>query len=488
MNRNAKKALALLLSVSILSGCSNESNQVVSASNDSGALLDIATPDPTEVASSNTTSVPEESVSPESQPDDFREILAVMPDKDANDSDTFMAYKQVSEEQSLFDFDVKMFRMFMTSGNKNKNKVYSPINIFMALSMLSDACDGKTRDEICSVLGMTDTKDIRSKANAIWNLNYYKENATKIANSVWLSNKSLTTGKPYDFNNNLLDIYANSYHASGFMGTMGSSKMDEALQSWTNENTGHLLEKEVSELNTDASTIMELISTIYFKSAWQDGFSFDKKNTKKEKFNGKTKKSDVDMMHKILDGDSLIEYEQFTKYEYPLNNGKMQFFLPNKGVSFDDIFMSEDFIASLYGEPEHVVLKSKTKRGIIDFKVPKFDVKLKSKLEDKDMLRSLGINAVFKSGVADLSKLFLPGSKSSELESPYVDHIEHTATVKIDEKGAEAAAYTDIGMKCETAVASEKLKTYKFYLNKPFLYAITGEDGTILFVGSIYDL
>jgi serine protease inhibitor len=69
--------------------------------------------------------------------------------------------------------------------------------------------------------------------------------------------------------------------------------------------------------------------------------------------------------------------------------------------------------------------------------------------------------------------------------TPYVGQIRQDAKVKIDEEGVTAAAFTEIEVADGAAPVENVLE---FTLDSPFIYAITGKDGSILFVGTVYDL
>ena len=61
----------------------------------------------------------------------------------------------------------------MLTAKDQKNKVISPVNIYLALSMLSEITDGGTRDEILNVLGADSIESLRYRANRIF-LSVYK--------------------------------------------------------------------------------------------------------------------------------------------------------------------------------------------------------------------------------------------------------------------------------------------------------------------------
>ena len=103
--------------------------------------------------------------------------------------------------------------------------------------------------------------------------------------------------------------------------------------------------------------------------------------------------------------------------------------------------------------------------------MPKFDVS--SSLDLRKNLRQLGVTDVFDDAKADFSPTF---------NSPaYVSMIQHSARVTVDEEGCTAAAFTVIG--ADTSAAPED--TVDFVLDRPFIFVITADDSTPLFVGIV---
>ena len=65
-----------------------------------------------------------------------------------------------------------------------------------------------------------------------------------------------------------------------------------------------------------------------------------------------------------------------------------------------------------------------------------------------------------------------------------VMRVDHAAVVEIDEKGVSAAAYTDLGI----LGAGMPQKTLEFVLDRPFVFVVTGWDGSVLFTGVVRNI
>ena len=363
-----------------------------------------------------------------------------------------------------------MRQLFEVSAENNM--VYSPANLYLALCMLAETTDGESRAQVLNLLGLSSVEQARGAANALWR-NLYRDSATGrtlLANSIWLNEQ-------FDYHEDTVDTLANDYYASTFRAPMGDKATDEAIHAWINENTNHLLENAANSLKTDTNTLLMLISTLYFKGTWAD--QFEPFNTSADTFttaSGTEQK--IDFMHRTKNGN-YYRGEGFTVASLPFRDGTaMWFLLPDEGVSLDQItwnlpMMAVDTSEGCYELPA-LELAAQQGYGEIHWSVPKFDVD--SDLDLIPTLQALGVTDVFTDGVADFSPL-------TDLDA-VVSAVKHTARVKVDEEGCEAAAFTAI-MAETSAAMPEQLPVVEMNLNRPFGFLITGVDGLPLFTGVV---
>lgn len=401
-------------------------------------------------------------------------VKAAMPKEDASNEANLKAWVEKGKALSTQEFEKKTIAEYLVG---DENAVYSPINAYIALAMLVEACDDETKDELLALLGTQDTAALRQKAQAMFNANYLdQENATKIANSVWLNDQ-------VKFRRELLETYANEYYASTFFGKMGTEEMDQLLRDWINENTGNLLKDEAESIETTPDTLIEFLSTIYFQAQWAERNKFIEALTQQRGFSGKNGMEDVSMMRTSFEGE-VYETSEFAECELELSQGKMCFFKPKAGVTIDDILKGDQLCNALHRRDQGVTPAGRSQfYDIVNFMVPKFEIH--GTIDMIEGLQKLGVNRVFSPDTAQMQSQF---DKAETVEHlPYVSKIQHNATVKIDEKGVVAAAYTEISG-TEGAAPVEELTMYDFILNEPFIYAILGEDGTVLFVGTVHSI
>lgn len=382
---------------------------------------------------------------------------------------TAMDNWQKSDETRLQQrVDVENYASFLTTSTKNffsgnkDNLIYSPINVYLALSMLAETTDNNTRNQILDLLGTDSVETLRTNANKLWLSNYIDDGVTTsvLANSVWLD-------KDIEYNKSTLDVLAENYFASSFKGEMGSDGYNKALQNWLDNQTGGLLKNEASKMEFSDQTVLGLASTVYFKARWDT--EFNEVNTKPDTFNGRNGAQTVDFMNHTISSDFYTD-NNYSAYAMQFSNysSKMWLILPNEGITPETLIENGDIDPILTGgKPKNVHEYIK-----VNISMPKFDVS--SSLDLKGNLKKLGVTDVFELGKADFSPAFNG--------SAYVSQIQHSARVTVDEEGCTAAAFTVIAV---DGTAEPKNDEVNFILDRPFIFVITADDSTPLFVGTV---
>lgn len=397
-----------------------------------------------------------------------------------NDSNSFDAWHSDWYERrnayydlapDISDFVKNSVRTF-TKGSDNS--VYSPINVYMALSLLAESTDGESRDQILSALGCDSIDSLRKEARVIWDACYYNDGAsnTLLGNSLWLN-------EGIEYKKDTLDILCNNYYASSFQGKMGSDGMNVALRQWLNEQTGDLLKDQINSLSFDPATVLGLASTVYFNGQWSDKFMPER--TSPDSFYTDDGEITCDFMHESSTGDYFTA-DSFTAVSKPFNDvGNMLFILPDKDSSVAEVIASDelyDFIAcnargnsyAAYTENDTPYWQD-SKYAIINLSLPKFDVS--SQINLTGGLKELGITDVFDSNASDFSPI-------TDEKGITLGEATHGARVKIDEEGCEAAAYTLF--LCGTGAVRDEID---FVLDRPFIFVINSAVGVPLFVGTV---
>ena len=347
--------------------------------------------------------------------------------------------------------------------DSGKNAVYSPINVYLALAMLAETTDGNSRQQLLDLLGEKSISSLRKRVQNLFIANYQDDGecTSLLANSLWM-NEALK------YNQKTLETLAKKHYAYSFAGKPGSKEMNKALQGWINEQTHDLLKDQAASLELDPSTVLALVSTIYYKAVWAEQFS--KEATDQKTFHVPTGDKKVDMMH-LVESFPYYTGKNFEAVALPLrNSGSMWFFLPKKGVT----------PAKLASDAEVLSLLTDTE-NYKDFSYPQVTLSLPKMdaVSDTDLikdLKKLGVTDIFGSG-GNFSPLM------EDAANIFVSQIEHAARVKTDEDGVEAAAFTAIVLS-KAALPTQRVT---FTVDRPYYFAITGYTGDLLFTGVVND-
>ena len=349
---------------------------------------------------------------------------------------------------------------------EDENTVCSPINIYIAFAMLAEVSDGNTRQQVLDMLGVPDVETLRTNVTALWESNYVDTPVLKslLANSLWLNDS-------VKYNAETWTCLAEQYYASSFSGTPGSAEMDEALRTWTDANTGGLLSDYVKDLSLAPETVLEILSTIYYKAQWLE--LFQPSNTTQETFHGKAGNTTVDMMHKT---DTLGVCRTDTFISVGLNlsdSGNMYFILPNDGVDVNALASDPSILSATRWSDNDGNWSS----ALVHLSIPKF--KVSSHMDLLETIRALGLTDALDPALADFTPL------TTDRDDLYLSTAEHAAMVEIDEHGVTGAAYTELAIAEGAEMTPEEID---FVVDRPFMFIVTGRDGSILFSGIVRNI
>lgn len=218
-------------------------------------------------------------------------------------------------------------------------------------------------------------------------------------------------------------------------------------------------------------TVLEILSTVYYKAMWGDDFHEDR--TTKEVFHGSRGDSTVDMMHKAATG-SVYGGENFTALSLGLrDSGAMTFFLPDEGTDVDELLDSPALMEAIEADSE----SDNRYYSLVHLSLPKFKVSAKTNLIEA--IRSMGVTDALNYTLADFTPL------TTQADYIHLSKAEQAATVEIDEHGVKGAAYTELEMMAGSSAIEDEMD---FVLDRPFLFTVTGLDGSILFSGVVRNI
>lgn len=350
-------------------------------------------------------------------------------------------------------------------GHDGENVSCSPTNLYLALAMLAETTGGETRDQILALLGGTDMESLRALASNLFLANYNDDGATKslLAGAIWLRDDM-------DYKAETLKRLAETYYAASFRGTMGSEDYDRLLRQWLNQQTGNQLADQIGSLSFDPETVLALTATVDFSDQWY--MEFEPKRTEDGAFHAVGGDLPCRMMRQDIDSGGFYYWgERFGAVTLPFKEGgHTRFLLPDEGVTPEALLKDPEalsFLLTRYYNWEN------SKSLIVHLSVPKFDIS--SQLTLDKALQDLGLTDAFDPNTADFSPL-------TDTEGVFLSEVKHGTRVAVDEKGVTASAYTIIPGAGAAPPPDEEID---FTLDRPFLFAVYGEDNLPLFVGIV---
>lgn len=347
-------------------------------------------------------------------------------------------------------------------GGDGENRLWSPVNAYIGLAMVTELTEGESRRQILDLFGAEDTDTLRRQVSAVWESTYRDEKGREVstlANSLWLE-------KGLSYQRKVIDRLADDYHASVYRGDLGSATMNRAITAWLDSNTGGLLKDATKKIELSPETVLALYSTIYFQAKWSEQFS--RSNNTTDTFHASGGDVTATFMNRHLATMYYYWGDTFSAVSLSLKNGSsMWFILPDEGCTTEDVLSDGQYMEMLVQQDWE-----NKKYMMVNLSVPKFDVS--STMDLKDGLQQLGVTDVFTLGRADFSAitgdtpLFLSAANQS-------------VRVQIDEEGVKAAAYIEIPG-CGSAAPPDEI--IDFVVDRPFLFAIT-KSSLPLFMGSV---
>ncbi len=399
-------------------------------------------------------------------------IMAPYPDEEGSREDYDAWYASVQERRQYYgagaglgDFLSSTVSTFL-AGDEPKNRVFSPLNVYMALAMLAEVTDGESRAEILTLLGSESIEALRTQANAVWNANYCDDGTVTslLGSSIWLD-------EDVAYEADTLKRLAEIYYASSFQGEMGTDGYNKALAAWLNEHTGGLLSAYADSIELPPETVMALATTMYYRAKWNQKFL--SASNKKDRFYAPQGELLCDFMNQTLYHGEYYWGEHFSATRKALeNSGYMYLILPDEGVSPAALLSDSEALAFMTANGDW----ENSSAVKLNLSMPKFDVDASTDLLAG--LRRLGIEACLDPATADFSPL-----SENNGQPIWLAGADHAARVIVDEDGIEAAAYTVMHADSAPAAPGEEID---FILNRPFVFVITGADGLPLFVGTVY--
>ncbi|MBQ7004543.1 MAG: hypothetical protein IJN57_11370, partial [Oscillospiraceae bacterium] len=357
----------------------------------------------------------------------------------------------------------------MISGTDSTNRVWSPVNAYIALAMTAELTEGEAQEELFALLGVDSLEALRSRISAVWESAYENDKGNEIctlANSLWIDSD-------LDYAKEAMDTLAYDYYASVYQRDLGSDRTNTDITNWMKNQTGGFLSDRTGKTDLAKDDMMlTMASTIYFQAKWGD--EFNKGMNTDGVFHAAYGDVNCTFMNQKLAEMNYYWAEDYGAVAMRMKNGAtMWFILPDEDKAVDDVLSGGDYmnmvtLSDAFPEENKKWMK-------VNLSVPKFDVS--SSVNVKEGLQNLGVSKIFDWTTNSFASTMQSKSKPYPV---YLDSINQDTRVKIDEKGVTAASYIELNFGAGAAEPPDEI--IDFVLDRPFVFVVSREQ-IPLFVG-----
>ena len=350
---------------------------------------------------------------------------------------------------------VNQFGYHLWEKNEDKNMMISPYSIAEAMTMLGNAAEGETKQEILQTMGITDLEQWNKQMQELHKVGTTSdEQQLHIANSVWKNDSTYSFDS--EIQKNYIEKLKNCYAAEEKSMDFTNGNPKDQINQWVSKNTNGNIPSILDE-DVDSSTYSILANTVYFDAKWWNEY-FTSMLTKREQFYGKEKTTNVDMM--ASDGFQYVKYLKRDGIQMVELDFKGDQFVMDVLLSADEKQTTQEAFQALTVEQKNALFDgiSKLETSRVKMTMPKFKSEYSAK-HLKGQLQSMGIKKVF---AKDSAKL--PGIQGNNKENAYVDTVLHKTVIDVKEDGVKASAATVVPIKA--GCSPEQPKYIEYCVNR----------------------
>ena len=355
--------------------------------------------------------------------------------------------------------------------DEKKNTLISPFSVSVALAMVRNGAIDETEQAMINALQLQALDPQSLNANYVYLQRALQAPDSKvtlsIANSLWGAE-----GIEFDpgFLNRNSPFLDTEISTLDFTDPNNVSTINQSVSDNTDGRISNIIEAIAP------STVICLISGIYFRGDWQE--EFDVSRTEDKPFYlASGDKRQVPMMHKT-DWYPYYANKNFQVVSLPYGDGQMgmYIFLPNQTTDLNTVLGRlktenwDDWMAQFFTREVALVM-------------PKF--KLEYGTELKHALSQLGMGIAFDGANADFSRMRVAPVPV------FISYLNHHAIVEVNEEGTKAATGTFVFFDEPVPLAdveAASIPPIPFIVDRPFFFAIRdNQTGTVLFMGIVMD-
>jgi serpin B len=409
---------------------------------------------------------------------------------------------------SIAAFGVDLYRRMLEDGtlDPKANAVFSPTSIALALGMARAGAAGETAAQMDDVLHVTGWEALGAGLNALEralasrNASWKDDEGTERSTALRIANAAFAQ-QGWAIQQAFLDRIASTF-GSGLRLVDYQADPDAARQiinAWVKKRTQGRIPELLGPPDVTADTRLYLVNAVYLKAEWEQWF-YETAPGAFTLLDGS--RITVPTMQSWRGAWDMAPYAQSDGWRAT----EVRFQHPRSGSPLAMVLVRPDdlsaFEASLTPKKlAGIVAKLDAERARWDrpldcggsggeggcypydlrLLMPKFGIETRAALNDT--LKAVGMPLAFEPGVADFTGIHVP---EDPLDRAYISKVVHQANIEVDERGAEAAAATAVGV--STGGGPSPLKRITLRLDRPFLFVLRDvETGAILFMGRVVD-
>ncbi|XP_058791549.1 serine protease inhibitor 3/4-like isoform X4 [Phymastichus coffea] len=352
----------------------------------------------------------------------------------------------------------------VSSENKGKNLISSPLSAHIVLSMAAYGAAGKTAQEMRQSLHLpeNDAMSRQGFQSLIDQLNNVENVTLEVANKMYLA-EGLTLKPKYK-----------QLTADNFRSEASQIKVEQPTESanlvngWVKERTHDKIQEIVKPDDINPDTRMLLLNAVYFKGKWAQKFKKESTEDRTFHLDEKNEKKVPTMynMGEYFYGELPDLKARFIELPYENKYLKMVIIVPDEINGLNNILNNlESF--------NYTRLASSGSKRDVHLHLPKF--KIESSIDLREPLSQMGMSNMF-SDSADFSGISnVPLKVAKVLQKAYIE---------VNEEGSEAAAVTGIWM-IDSAMPGPPLFIEELHVNRAFYFSILKND-VELFAGIVH--
>jgi serine protease inhibitor len=346
----------------------------------------------------------------------------------------------------------------------NDNFCVSPLDVQSGLSLLLSGLHAQGYQEVADALGYGELPldAVNAFQRTVWEQVHAESDAYEVRQAL-----ALYTVAPYRWTA-AVKQQAQDWYPTAFYELEEASLQQQIgqVQSWLQEQTKTrvALSPELWQQIAAYPTLAGVVSALFLKADWEQPLGVAPPI---EFRTADGRKRSVDAMARRFERLPYLEERDFEAVALPYRGGQLRFylFLPREGVSLRQWVQQLD-------TARWRAWRKQFKEREVELHMPKFEITSEHDL--RDPLQQIGVRQIFRDGG-------LRGVVEGAETAGYIGLWAQQATVRVDERGTEAAAGSAI-----TAFVMD-YGTVQMRVDRPFLFAIVHEPTElILFMGVVH--